>query len=263
MIDRANIFNNEYSITKIHKVLRSAHKPGTYDNSRCGRYSDCFVYVLKGAISYTYDDCTFTANEGDIAYLPKNGKYIMQVYGDDEFIFVDFEFDCSVPKKAFAVKFNSGKELFDKLWVIWQKMSASRMTECKSVLYKIYANVIDKMDKKSYVTNSLKKKMEKSVEEMVLNYANSELSVEDIIKHSGICPTQYRALFQKIYNMSPKQYILKLKIDYAKSLLERTENNLSKIADMCGFSDEFYFSAIFKKKCACSPSKYRELSRER
>lgn len=254
-----NIYQSEYPIKSIYRVLRATHKPGVYDNTTVGRHSDCFVYVLKGKISYIYDDYMFTVYAGDTAYLPKDGRYMMRVFENDEFIFVDFDFECDLLRSGFGIKFNHGKEYFDKLWIVWQKSSVACMSESKSLLYKIYADILYCFDKSEYIRRSLKKKIEKSVEEIIQNYTDSELSIDSIINNSKISASQYRSLFRKIYNMSPKQYVLKLRIDYAKELLIQTSNNIADISLACGFTDEFYFSALFKKKCGCSPSEYRKL----
>jgi AraC-like DNA-binding protein len=44
----------------------------------------------------------------------------------------------------------------------------------------------------------------------------------------------------------------------AKSKLRNPGIYIKEIANSLGFSDTFYFSRLFKKKCGCSPEKYRE-----
>lgn len=257
-MQRVDIYQLECSIKLIHKVQKAVHQLGLYDNTGMGRYSDCFVYVLKGTITYMFDNYQFMVREGDIAYLPKDGRYMMQVSEEDAFIYVDFEFDCELPRKGFGIKYHRGKEYFDKLWVTWQKSMRGHMTECRSIMYKIYADVIALFDKTEQISGTLRRKMEKSVEEMICVYTNPDISISHIIENTQLSPTQYRQLFVRMFHMSPKQYILKLRLDYAKELLSHTANSMAYIAEACGFKDEFYFSAIFKKKCGYSPSEYRK-----
>lgn len=257
-MQRVDIYQMDYSVKSIYKVQKAVHQLGLYDNTRTGRYSDCFVYVLKGTITYMFSDYQFTVHEGDLAYLPKDGRYMMRVSEEDAFIFVDFEFDCDLPRKGFGLKYHRGKDNFDKLWITWQKAMRSYVTECRSILYKIYADVIDLFDKTEQISGTLRRKMEKSVEEMICVYTDPDLSVARIIENTQLSPTQYRMLFVQMFHMSPKQYILKLRLDYAKELLSHTTNSVAYIATACGFKDEFYFSAIFKKKCGHSPSEYRK-----
>jgi YesN/AraC family two-component response regulator len=52
---------------------------------------------------------------------------------------------------------------------------------------------------------------------------------------------------------------LEKKISFAKKLLVDTSLSVKQISDKLCFSDEYYFSNIFKKKTGQTPSQYRSL----
>ena len=54
-----------------------------------------------------------------------------------------------------------------------------------------------------------------------------------------------------------KEYIINLRIERASELLISTDSSVSYISAVCGYTDEFYFSRIFKKKTGYSPLMYR------
>ena len=56
--------------------------------------------------------------------------------------------------------------------------------------------------------------------------------------------------------MSPVRFVTKMRIDYAKELLAANRRSVSEIAEMCGFSNAYYFSNVFKKQTGFSPSQY-------
>ena len=62
--------------------------------------------------------------------------------------------------------------------------------------------------------------------------------------------------FKKIFKMSPVRFVTKMRIDYAKELLVTNRRSVSEIAEMCGFSNTYYFSNVFKKQTGFSPSQY-------
>ena len=64
--------------------------------------------------------------------------------------------------------------------------------------------------------------------------------------------------FTKSFGIGPHQYVLQKKIDLAKTLLRRTNFSVKDIADKLSFSDEFYFSNLFKKKTGISPTAFRK-----
>ena len=59
--------------------------------------------------------------------------------------------------------------------------------------------------------------------------------------------------------LTPTEYLARLRVDYAKQLLEQKKLlNLSigDIAGMCGYYDERYFSRVFRAKTGMSPREY-------
>lgn len=93
---------------------------------------------------------------------------------------------------------------------------------------------------------------------MDLNYTHisgiNELAMQNCYSRSYI----YK-VFKKEYGISPMEYLMKVRIDVAMSLLSDKNNNLSigEIAVASGFSDPLNFSRFFRKKTGLSPQKYR------
>ena len=64
-------------------------------------------------------------------------------------------------------------------------------------------------------------------------------------------------IFKKSFGFTPYQYILSKKIEYAKLYLRNSGMSVRDISYKLAFTDEFYFSNIFKKKTGVSPTEYR------
>lgn len=65
-------------------------------------------------------------------------------------------------------------------------------------------------------------------------------------------------LCQRIYNQSPMQKLIQLRMERAKHLLVDTNWSLIEIASSVGYQDAFNFSNRFKKSVGIAPSKYRQ-----
>ena len=68
-----------------------------------------------------------------------------------------------------------------------------------------------------------------------------------------------RRLFRHVYGEPPLEYLLTLRVNYAKRLLRESpclHYTVAQIATMSGFSDISYFSRIFKKRTGLSPRAY-------
>lgn len=63
--------------------------------------------------------------------------------------------------------------------------------------------------------------------------------------------------FKDAYDMTPVQYLQKIRIDRAKVLLEITQQDISEIAEACGYQDAASLRRIFKKATGHTPGAYR------
>lgn len=85
----------------------------------------------------------------------------------------------------------------------------------------------------------------------------SELHLSDIANHFGLNPNYLSRLFKKEQGIGIKEYMVNIKIDYAKTLLATTNLSVNEVADQAFFSDAKHFMRTFKQKNGLTPSDYR------
>jgi transcriptional regulator GlxA family with amidase domain len=89
------------------------------------------------------------------------------------------------------------------------------------------------------------------------NIRNPEVDFKRLANKNGICADSLRKRFKRETGIALHQYFIQLKINAAKSMLSNLSYNISDLANILGFSDQYYFSRLFKKKTGFSPLKYR------
>lgn len=67
--------------------------------------------------------------------------------------------------------------------------------------------------------------------------------------------------FKNIMKVPPMQYVVNLRINAAKGYLEKSNKNISEIANAVGYDNALYFSRLFKKYTGYSPSEYKKLDK--
>ena len=82
--------------------------------------------------------------------------------------------------------------------------------------------------------------------------------LELLCKHISKSESQTIRLFKKVYGITPYTYVLNKKIDFAKKLFVDTNLSVKEVAQKLCFSDEYYFSNLFKNKVGVSPVSYRK-----
>lgn len=93
------------------------------------------------------------------------------------------------------------------------------------------------------------------------NYTDSKLDLNQIAEHVQITPAYLSSLFKKYKGENLSSYLTDVRIDAACQLLQNTALPLKAISDKVGYSNQYYFSACFKKKTGMTPSAYRENKR--
>lgn len=88
------------------------------------------------------------------------------------------------------------------------------------------------------------------------NFA-ARLSSEDLAKMAGLSVSHFERRFRRAFGASPRQYLVRIRVEHAAQLLRETEKTVSEIAHACGFYDHAHFSRSFRRIMQLSPSEYR------
>ena len=89
------------------------------------------------------------------------------------------------------------------------------------------------------------------------NYAR-DLSLDDVAREVGISPYYFSKLFKEQTGQNFIDYLTGLRIETAKHLLEDPAMSVKEICIRSGYSNQNYFSRIFKKSTGMTPTEYRE-----
>lgn len=89
------------------------------------------------------------------------------------------------------------------------------------------------------------------------NYSES-LTIKSISDYLHIDRSYLHRLFKKHVGKSPQRYLIDLRIEKAKLLLEQTTYKISVVARSVGYTDPLLFSKTFKRYMNMSPSEFRE-----
>ena len=92
---------------------------------------------------------------------------------------------------------------------------------------------------------------------LCLETNRDDLSIKEMAELCGISEAYFRRLFIDKFGISPKDYIINRRIEYAKSLLKSCQFQINEIAEMCGYSEPCHFSREFSRHTGISPKEYK------
>ena len=215
------------------------------------------IYHFSGSATVYFNKQQLKTSSNTIRYLPEGTceKYIVEQQEPQESIDIFFSSSIPLAESAFVIDVKNEKisMLFKKIFSVWVQQSEGYYFECISILYKILAE----MQKKRYVPDNQFRKIKPAIDYIQDNFLNKELiTAEKLVSLCGISYSYIKRLFSLKYKISPKRYILQLKMHYASSLLRYENHTVSQIAELCGYSDVYTFSHQFKIEFGLSPTEF-------
>lgn len=110
----------------------------------------------------------------------------------------------------------------------------------------------------SFKTSRSKEQLNSDIKTYISWHISESLKIEDIASYFEYNEKYLTTFFKKMNGVPLKQYILKEKTEYAKSILTESNTTVSEVAYSIGFSDVHNFSNAFKKVTGMAPGVYRK-----
>ena len=89
--------------------------------------------------------------------------------------------------------------------------------------------------------------------------SDPNLSLSSVAEEVGLSEAYFSSLFHSEFKQSFRKYLTQVRIEEAKHLLEQGDYKIWDVASRTGFSDDGYFSKVFKKMTDVSPKDWRKL----
>ncbi len=74
----------------------------------------------------------------------------------------------------------------------------------------------------------------------------------------GLNPVYFGRIFKRETGLRPMEWLNQRRLQMASQYLSSTRSTVAEIAELCGFSDQFYFSRVFRRHFGHSPIQYRK-----
>lgn len=159
--------------------------------------------------------------------------------------------------ESFCKKINNPKEVLTLIEKLDNSRSKMQDSELKmlSDFYKL-CDTISRLYRVPYTPKDIRIFNAKEYIDLHFKEKNCFDIAVDIC---GITKRRFNDIFKLNFNTTPNKYITAKKIDYAKELLYLGCISNSDISDMCGFTDVYYFSKVFKQEMGVTPAQYKKM----
>ncbi len=246
---------NKIIVTDIIDVVTVFSQKGRYEkmnNRKCYGLSFCD----EGQITYTHNKKNYVSDPHHAIILPKGQSYTIRSDKSGIFSVINFEcdnFECDtmivLPVKNIdfvMTDFVQMKKLF-----LFKRNRAKVMS--------LFYNIIHSFSESASVFgNSI---LMPAIEYLENNYSSPGITNKILADKCNISEVYFRKLFAKQYRITPKQYIIDIRINKAKQLLTDGIFKINVVSEKCGFSNPYHFSRLFKEKTGLTPTEYLKKNR--
>lgn len=229
------------------------------------------LYFTEGICRYhTPEGETKLLSSGDILFfkpfefqdLHADEEHPMSYYGT---CFCGEVFDRYLARSSLLTTKVANLGVNNQIIVIFKKLIDSMLikkrgdvTYIASLLFSLLGEVCNILDEENLRTDdSIDSRLLRIVQYINVNYTKN-FNVDDLADIAGFSVSRFEHVFKQHYAVSPKEYIINLKINNAKEIIRYSSLNIADIAYSLGYRDPFYFSRLFKQKTGMSPSEFRK-----
>lgn len=217
----------------------------------CGK-----IRIKDNKISIKKNECVFLKFHDIEEYKSLSNIWAYRwVNFTAEHICTEFEFN-----KIYSIPFGENEDKTFNRMLAYGQINQNNKSYLSSLFLNYFYSVMleNKFDFDELIPNSGKK----LIDEMC-SYINqklySKISIEEVSVFFRISPRRLHQIFTNELGISPKQYIIKKKMEEGYRLLVQTSSPINKIAYMLCFSSPYHFTNEFKKIFGQTPSEVRKM----
>ncbi|MBE6559779.1 MAG: helix-turn-helix domain-containing protein [Ruminococcaceae bacterium] len=211
------------------------------------------IYTLSGHVTETFGERKITGDVGTVTVIPPN--MVHDCHAEDTFTDMFFQTTYTGFSSPLAVQDRDGSIL--SLMQLLHRQMLERENNYRAISDALSESICQFIRKyaQSPAENSAVSTLKSILYEHI---SDADFNLSEAMTSLGYTENYLRSCFRQETGLPPLQYLTKLRIAQAESLLMQADFvSIAHVASECGFSDSLYFSTCFKKHRGESPMQFR------
>lgn len=222
------------------------------------------TYVDRGSLHSVVDGQDILLEQGDMMLYGPN-QWHMQ-YADigvaPRFVTVSFTMEQELPE-LYNRKFQSPQKAIGFLQQILREQEQGNVHAEDSII-SLMTLLLIALRREKHGTGKLQlsnstnneNAIIRGAQQFISTHVNEKLSVPMVAKGVDVSPSYLTALFHKHLQISPGEYIRRIKLQKSKQMIREGNLNFTEIASALQYSTVHHFSRQFKEKFGITPTEY-------
>ena len=237
------------TVTEISAAVTVCSKRGKFDRMIDRKYYGLSL-CSEGQITYVQNGKEYVSNNCSAVILPKGGTYDIKRDKTGNFPLINFDCLDFLCDTVTVIPIQNAAQLiadYEKIKKLFYS-DGNRMQ-----IFSIFYNMLHKL-----CSDDIPYELRGAIRLINSDYCDPSLTNAKLASECNISEVYFRKLFTKHFGISPKKFIIDLRIQNAKQLLSEGILCASAISERCGFSNPYHFCRIFKQYTGSTPSEYRK-----
>ncbi|MBD2211266.1 helix-turn-helix transcriptional regulator [Nostoc linckia FACHB-104] len=94
--------------------------------------------------------------------------------------------------------------------------------------------------------------------EYIRAHLSQEINLNQIAATIGFSPYHFARAFKVTTGLSPYQYVLRCRLEFAQQLLHNTQLSLAYVAAEAGFGNQSHMISVFRRILHITPKRYQQ-----
>lgn len=214
---------------------------------------------LKGSARHIFNDRRFILAEGQIYFFNQREDYDVEIIERGLAFSIHFTTYGEIETESFAYRINNTAEVLRLLERIEKQNPTVNKGHAVTSDFYALCTLFSEIRQKNY--RPYDRRADGMREYINRNFRDSDV-LSGAARESGITRRRFNDIFKEAFDVTPGRYLTGVKTNYAKKLLLSKELSVTDIAELCGFSDIYYFSRIFRNETGMTPTEYRSASND-
>jgi two-component system, response regulator YesN len=156
--------------------------------------------------------------------------------------------------KYYNIPLKVSEDMEERIDLFFDSNGTFKMEEYKKRIKREIAIFLRKVKKSTLQKNN---NIIKDIEKYLQENFDRDVKLQEISEHFYISREYISRKFKQEFNENISDYIVRIRMEKAKSLLKNSQLKIYEIANMIGYQDDKYFRKVFKKVEGITPNEYR------
>jgi YesN/AraC family two-component response regulator len=238
-------------------------------------------YILEGSCTYLIDDRRYEVKEGDIIFCNPNIVHKKFFKGTESITELNIgvnNFKLKGLKKGYIldekesplIKFkkylNEYKKILNEIICLKENFELGNDLILKTSIMRLIIYYLKEINRDSKINEDTKLNFDSynrsTIVKTLKNFLNKNymknVSLDQMSNKFYLNRVYISKIFKEETGEAPINYLIKVRLSNAVQFLDNENFSIKNVSEMVGFSDENYFSKLFKKYYSLSPEDYRK-----